>query len=76
MLSHFSHASLSATLWTVAHQVPLSMELFRQKYWSGMPYIPPADLPDSGIKSAPPVAPELQADSLPLSHWERPVIDS
>ena len=69
MLSRFSHAPLSATLWTVAHQVPLSMELSRQKYWSGMPYIPPGDLPDSGIKPAPPVAPEL-------SHWEGPISDS
>ena len=23
-------------LWTVAHQVPLSMELYRQEYWSGL----------------------------------------
>ena len=27
-----SHASLFATPWTVAHQVPLSMEFSRQEY--------------------------------------------
>ena len=26
-----------ATLWTVAHQAPLSMEFARQEYWSGVP---------------------------------------
>ena len=30
------------------------------------------DLPNSGTESASPVAPALQADSLPLSHWGSP----
>ena len=38
MWSHFSHVQLWATLWTVAHQAPLSMRLSRQKYWSGLPF--------------------------------------
>ena len=38
-----------------------------QEYWSGLPFPPPGDLPDSGIELA---SPELQADSLPLSHQE------
>ena len=29
---------LFATLWTVAHQPPLSMEFSRQEYWSGLPF--------------------------------------
>ena len=29
---------LFAALWTVAHQVPLSMGFFRQEYWSGLPF--------------------------------------
>ena len=37
-----------ATLWTAAHQAPLSMGFSRQKYWSGLPYPPPWDLPDQG----------------------------
>ena len=28
-------------------QAPLSMELFRQEYWSGLTFSPPGDLPDS-----------------------------
>ena len=36
----------SATLWTVAHQAPLSMEFYRQEYWSGLPCLHPGDLPD------------------------------
>ena len=31
----------SATLWTVAHQIPLFMGLFRQEHWSGLPLPPP-----------------------------------
>ena len=32
MQSHFSHVWLFATLWTVAHQAPLSMGFSRQEY--------------------------------------------
>ena len=28
----------------------LSMEFPRQEYWSGLPFPPPGDLPDPGIK--------------------------
>ena len=52
MLSRFSHVWLFATLWTVACQAPLSMGFSRQEYWSGLPFSPPGDLPDSGIKPA------------------------
>ena len=31
-------------------QAPLSMELSRQEYWSGLPFPPPGDLPDPGIE--------------------------
>jgi len=44
------------TLWTVAHQAPLSMGFSRQEYWSGLPIPFPGDLPDTGIK---PVSPAL-----------------
>ena len=36
-----------------------------REYWSGLPFPPPGDLPDAGIKPASPVAPALQADVLP-----------
>ena len=35
MLSHFSHVQLFATQWAIAYQVPLSVGLSRQEYWSG-----------------------------------------
>ena len=31
----------SATLWTVAHQAPLSMGFSRQEHWSGLPFPSP-----------------------------------
>ena len=51
------------TSWTVALQAPLSMGFSRQGYWSGVPFLPPGDLLDSGIE---PVSLALQANSLPL----------
>ena len=42
------------TPWTVAGQVPLSMGFPRQKYWSGLPFPSLRELPDPGIKPAPP----------------------
>ena len=52
------------TLWTVAHQAPLSMEFSRQENWSGLPFLPPGDLPYSGAEPTF-VSLALQADSLP-----------
>ena len=69
VFSHFSHVQLFATLWTVTRQAPLSMGFSRQEYWSGLPWPPPKDLPDPGIKSASPV---LQADSLPTEPPGKP----
>ena len=57
-----------ATPWTVAHQAPLSMEFSRQKYWSGLSFPFPGDLPDPGIE---PESLAWQVDSLPLSHLGR-----
>ena len=41
MLSRFSLVPLCATLWTAAHQAPLSMGFSRQEYWSGLPFPSP-----------------------------------
>ena len=57
-----SSVRLFVTPWTIAHQAPLSMEFFRQEYWSGLPFPSPGDLPYPGIESGSPV---LQADALP-----------
>ena len=58
------------TTWTVAHQAPLSMKFSRQEYWSGLPFPPPGDPPNAGIK---PRTPALQADSLPSELFEKPL---
>ena len=58
MLSHISHVQLFATLQIVAHQ-SLSIEFSMQEYWSGLPYPPPGDLPDPGIKPMSLVSPAL-----------------
>ena len=62
-----SPVQLFVTPWTVAFQAPLSTGFPRQKYWSGLPFPSPGDLPNLGIKT---VSPALQADSLPLSYQE------
>ena len=57
-----SHVRFFATQWTVAYQAPLYMGFSRQEYWSGLPFPPPGDLPNPGIKLW---SPALQADALP-----------
>ena len=58
----FCHSveSDSATAWSVAHQVPLSVGFSRKKYWSGLPFPTPRDLPSPGIK----------LHLLPLLNWQ------
>ena len=58
-ISCFSCVQFFATLWTVAHQAPLSMEFSRQEYWSGWPCPPPGGLPDPGIEPMPLMSPAL-----------------
>ena len=72
MLSCFSCFRLFATLCkefaTVAYQDPLSMGFSRQEYWSGLPFPPPGDLPDPGIK---PASPALAGGFFtPRATWE------
>ena len=47
-----SHVQLFAAPWTVTHQASLSMEFFRHKYRSGLPFPPPRDLSDPRIEIA------------------------
>ena len=39
----------SVTPWTVAHQAPLSMEFFRQEYWSGEDSLLQGIFPTQGL---------------------------
>ena len=56
-----SRVWLLATPWTVACQVPLSMEFSRQEYWHGLPFPTPGHLPDPGIEPVFPAPPALAA---------------
>ena len=49
-----SRVRLSVTPWAGAHRAPLSIGFPRQESWSGLPFPPPGDLPDLGIKPASP----------------------
>ena len=57
-----SCVQIFAILWTMTHQAPQSMGFSRQAYWSGLPCLPPGNLPDPGIQLA---FLELQVDSEP-----------
>ena len=48
---------------------PLSWRFSRQEYWSGLPCLPPRDLPKPGIE---PRSPSLQMDSLPTGPLVKP----
>ena len=67
----FNHVCLCGP-WTVAHQVPLSMEFSRQGYWSGLPCPPPRDFPNLGIEPMSPASPALQVDSFTTEPLEKP----
>ena len=49
-------------------------ELFWQEYWSGLPFLPPGDLPNSKIESVSPMVSTLQANSLLLEPPGKPVL--
>ena len=51
----FAQLHLFASLWTVAHQYPLSIEFF----WSGLRFPTLGDLPNPGIKPVSLVSPAL-----------------
>ena len=55
-----------AAPWTVAHHVPMSMEIFRQKCWNELLFSPPGDLADSAIKPKSSLL-HWQVDFLPLA---------
>ena len=53
------HVQLFVTSWTVDYEAFLSIEFFRQEYWSGLPLSTLGDLLDSGIESVSPASPAL-----------------
>ena len=74
-LSCFSSVQLFMTLWTAAHQTPLSMGFSRQEYWTGLPRPPPGDLPDPGTKPASLKSPALAGRFFTTSAtWKVPLV--
>ena len=75
--------SFSLRHYGLSCQAPLSMELFRQEYWSGLPFPSPGDLPDPGLEPYSPAlggrfftagttwetSPMLNKDLLSSRHW-------
>ena len=73
VLSRFSRVRLFVTLWTVAHQAPLSLGFSRQEYWSGLPCPSPGDLPDPRIEPTSLMSPALASRFFNTSAtWEAP----
>ena len=68
-----SRVRLFAPLWTAACQANLSIEFSKKKYWNGLTFPPPGDLPDSGSNMCLLHFLHWQVDSLPLAPtWEAP----
>ena len=62
-------------LWTVALQVPLSMEFPKQEHWNGLPCPPPKDLPDPGIEPRSLMTPALAGWFFTTSATKKSVTD-
>ena len=68
-----SRVRLFVTLWTAAHQAPLSLGFSRQEDWSGLPCPPPWDRPDPGIEPVSLKSPALASRLFTSSAtWEAP----
>ena len=59
LLSGLFMSEFFVTLWTTAHQAPLSRGLARQEHWSGLLGPPPGDLPNLWIEPTSLVSPAL-----------------
>ena len=64
--------SLQHHEWTVARQAPLSMGFSRREYWSGLPCLPPGDIPEPGIEPTSLMSPALAGGFFTTSTtWHR-----
>ena len=72
----FNRVQFFATLWTEAHQAPLSMGFFRQACWSGLPFLFPGNLHDPGINPHLLCLLHRQADSLSFEPLGKPIYSS
>ena len=70
---YFSHVQLFVTLWTEAHQAPLSKRFSRQECCSGLPCLPLGSLP---TQRSHPCLLHWCADSLPAESPGKPSLYS
>ena len=69
MLSCFRRVRIFSTLWTTAHQAPLSMGFSRQEYWAATSSS--RDLPDPGIEPTSLMSPALTGGFFTtIATWE------
>ena len=68
-----SRPTLCPTLQTVALEAPLSMELSREEYWSGLPFPSPGNLPDPEIE---PRSPALAGEFFTTEPPGKPLLES
>ena len=66
--SHFSHVQVFAMLWTIDHQVPLSIEFPGKNTGVGCHFLLQGYFPDQRIE---PRSPAMEADSLPSEPPEK-----
>ena len=60
--------------WPVARQAPLSTGFPRQEHWSELPFPPPRDLPNPGIKPTSPMSPALAGRFLTTVPPRKPML--
>ena len=70
------HVQLFATPWTIAHQVPLSMEFSRQEYCSALPCPPSEIFSNQELNLYLLCLLHWQADSLPLNIQKTKIVTS
>ena len=58
----------------IACQTSLSMEFFRQKYWSWLPFLPSGYLLDTGIEPTLPASPALRGGFFTTAPHGKPEI--
>ena len=74
VLSHFICVRLFVTLWTVAHQAPLSMGFSSQEYWSGLSFPSLGDLPDPRIEPTSLTSPALAGSFFTTEPLGKPLL--
>ena len=71
--SSLSHICLFAAPWAIARPDALSMEFYRQDYWSGLPFPTPGNIPNPGVEPMSLVSPTLAGGFLTnCTTWKDP----